>query len=348
MASFYKHLKGFYSTDLSIDLGTANTLVFVKDKGIVLDEPSVVAIKKADGHRTVVAVGSEAKRMLGRVPGNIEAIRPLKDGVIADFQVTEKMLQHFIQLVHGENFFKPSPRILICVPCQSTQVERRAIRESALQAGAREVRLIEEPMAAAIGAGLPVEDASGSMVVDIGGGTTEIAILALNGVVFSSSLKTGGDRFNESIVSYLRRKYGVLIGESTAERIKERIGCASSDSEELHLEVRGRNLAEGVPNTLNLSSKEVYEAISGPLSAILQSIRNALEQSPPELSADISERGIVLTGGGALLRDLDIMISDQTGIPVYIAEDPLTCVAKGGGIALDILDKYDVDLLSTE
>ena len=348
MASFFKHLKGFYSTDLSIDLGTANTLVFVKDKGIVLDEPSVVAIKKADGHRTVVAVGSEAKRMLGRVPGNIEAIRPLKDGVIADFQVTEKKLQHFIQLVHGENFFKPSPRILICVPCQSTQVERRAIRESALQAGAREVRLIEEPMAAAIGAGLPVEDASGSMVVDIGGGTTEIAILALNGVVFSSSLKTGGDRFNESIVSYLRRKYGVLIGESTAERIKERIGCASSDSEELHLEVRGRNLAEGVPNTLNLSSKEVYEAISGPLSAILQSIRNALEQSPPELSADISERGIVLTGGGALLRDLDIMISDQTGIPVYIAEDPLTCVAKGGGIALDILDKYDVDLLSTE
>ena len=348
MASFFKHLKGFYSTDLSIDLGTANTLVFVKDKGIVLDEPSVVAIKKADGHRTVVAVGSEAKRMLGRVPGNIEAIRPLKDGVIADFQVTEKMLQHFIQLVHGENFFKPSPRILICVPCQSTQVERRAIRESALQAGAREVRLIEEPMAAAIGAGLPVEDASGSMVVDIGGGTTEIAILALNGVVFSSSLKTGGDRFNESIVSYLRRKYGVLIGESTAERIKEKIGCASSDSEELHLEVRGRNLAEGVPNTLNLSSKEVYEAISGPLSAILQSIRNALEQSPPELSADISERGIVLTGGGAVLRDLDIMISDQTGIPVYIAEDPLTCVAKGGGIALDILDKYDVDLLSTE
>ena len=347
MASFFKHLKGFYSTDLSIDLGTANTLVFVKDKGIVLDEPSVVAIKKADGHRTVVAVGSEAKRMLGRVPGNIEAIRPLKDGVIADFQVTEKMLQHFIQLVHGENFFEPSPRILICVPCQSTQVERRAIRESALQAGAREVRLIEEPMAAAIGAGLPVEDASGSMVVDIGGGTTEIAILALNGVVFSSSLKTGGDRFNESIVSYLRRKYGVLIGESTAERIKEKIGCASSDSEELHLEVRGRNLAEGVPNTLNLSSKEVYEAISGPLSAILQSIRNALEQSPPELSADISERGIVLTGGGALLRDLDIMISDQTGIPVYIAEDPLTCVAKGGGIALDILDKYDVDLLST-
>jgi rod shape-determining protein MreB len=217
-----------------------------------------------------------------------------------------------------------------------------------LQAGAREVRLIEEPMAAAIGAGLPVEEASGSMVVDIGGGTTEIAILALNGVVFSSSLKTGGDRFNESIVSYLRRKYGVLIGESTAERIKESVGCASADSEVKDMEVRGRNLAEGVPNTLNISSSEIYEAISGPLSSILQSIRNALEQSPPELSSDISERGIVLTGGGALLRDLDKMISEQTGIPVIVAEEPLTCVARGGGIALDILDKYDVDLLSTE
>ena len=348
MVSFAKYLKGFYSTDLSIDLGTANTLVYVKGKGIVLDEPSVVAIKKTDGHRSVVAVGSEAKRMLGRVPGNIEAIRPLKDGVIADFQVTEKMLQHFIQEVHGENFFRPSPRILICVPCQSTQVERRAIRESALQAGAREVRLIEEPMAAAIGEGLPVEEASGSMVVDIGGGTTEIAILALNGVVFSSSLKTGGDRFNESIVSYLRRKYGVLVGESTAEKIKERVGCASADSENGEMEVRGRNLAEGVPNTLNISSLEIYEAISGPLSSILQSIRNALEQSPPELSSDISERGIVLTGGGALLRDLDKMISEQTGIPVIVAEDPLTCVARGGGMALDLLDKYDVDLLSTD
>ncbi len=336
-----KALKGIYSTDLSIDLGTANTLIFAKGKGIVLNEPSVVAIKKSEGHRSVVAVGSEAKRMLGRVPGNIEAIRPLKDGVIADFQVTEKMLQHFIQVV-------ANPRILICVPCQSTQVERRAIRESALQAGAREVRLIEEPMAAAIGAGLPVEEASGSMVVDIGGGTTEIAILALNGVVFSSSLKTGGDRFNEAIVSYIRRKYGVLVGESTAERIKETVGCATPESEDKSMEIRGRNLAEGVPNTINFSSLEAYEAISGPLSSILQSIRNALEQSPPELSADISERGIVLTGGGALLTDLDIMISEQTGIPVIVADDPLTCVVKGGGIALDIIDKFDVDLLSTE
>lgn len=343
-----KRLRGLFSNDLSIDLGTANTLVYVKERGIILDEPSVVAIRNNQGQRTVVAVGAEAKKMLGRTPGNITAIRPLKDGVIADFQVTEEMLKHFVQRVHEDSFVRPSPRILVCVPCESTQVERRAIRESVLKAGAREVRLIEEPMAAAIGAGLPVEDASGSMVVDIGGGTTEIAILALNGVVFSSSLKTGGDRFNEAIVSYIRRKYGVLVGESTAERIKETVGCATPESEDKSMEIRGRNLAEGVPNTINFSSLEAYEAISGPLSSILQSIRNALEQSPPELSADISERGIVLTGGGALLTDLDIMISEQTGIPVIVADDPLTCVVKGGGIALDIIDKFDVDLLSTE
>ena len=343
-----KYFRGLYSNDLSIDLGTANTLVYVRDKGIVLNEPSVVAIRKTEGARTVVAVGTEAKRMLGRVPGNIEAIRPLKDGVIADFQVTEKMLQHFIQQVHGDHFMRPSPRILVCVPCQSTQVERRAIRESVLGAGAREVRLIEEPMAAAIGAGLPVEEAFGSMVVDIGGGTTEVAILALNGVVYSNSLKTGGDRLNESIISYLRRKYGILIGESTAERIKETIGCATPESEHQEMEIRGRNLAEGVPNTLSISSLEVYEAMSGPLSSILQAIKNGLEQSPPELSSDISERGIVLTGGGALLRDLDVMISEQTGIPVIPADDPLTCVARGGGVALEIMDKYDIDLLSTD
>ena len=346
--NLFKMIGGAFSNDLSIDLGTANTLIYTKDVGIVLNEPSVVAIRESRGQKTVVAVGTEAKKMLGRTPGNIKAIRPLSEGVIADFQVTEKMLQHFIAKVHEKLFIKPSPRVLVCVPCRSTQVERRAIRESALQAGAREVRLIEEPMAAAIGAGLPVEEASGSMVVDIGGGTTEIAILALNGVVFSSSLKTGGDRFNEAIVSYIRRKYGVLVGESTAERIKETVGCATPESEDKSMEIRGRNLAEGVPNTINFSSLEAYEAISGPLSSILQSIRNALEQSPPELSADISERGIVLTGGGALLTDLDIMISEQTGIPVIVADDPLTCVVKGGGIALDIIDKFDVDLLSTE
>ena len=339
---------GVLSADMAIDLGTANTLVYVKDAGIVLNEPSVVAVLNNNlGSKKVIAVGQEAREMLGRTPGNIEAIRPLKDGVIADFEVAEEMIKHFIRKVHNRRAFV-SPQIVICVPHGSTAVERRAIQESAESAGARKVYLIEEPMAAAIGAGLPVEEASGSMVVDIGGGTTEIAILDLNGVVFSSSLKTGGDRFNEAIVSYIRRKYGVLVGESTAERIKETVGCATPESEDKSMEIRGRNLAEGVPNTINFSSLEAYEAISGPLSSILQSIRNALEQSPPELSADISERGIVLTGGGALLSDLDIMISEQTGIPVIVADDPLTCVVKGGGIALDIIDKFDVDLLSTE
>tara|TARA_B110000014_G_scaffold264485_1_gene266780 strand:+ start:9241 stop:10281 length:1041 start_codon:yes stop_codon:yes gene_type:complete len=343
-----KRLRGLFSNDLSIDLGTANTLVYVREKGIILDEPSVVAIRTQGGQRTVVAVGAEAKKMLGRTPGNISAIRPLKDGVIADFQVTEKMLQHFIQQVHEDSFVRPSPRILVCVPCQSTQVERRAIRESVLGAGAREVRLIEEPMAAAIGAGLPVEEASGSMVVDIGGGTTEIAILALNGVVYSNSLKVGGDRLDDSIVSFVRRNHGVLIGEATAERVKHDIGAASPNSEVLKMEVRGRNLAEGVPLTFELNTNQIYDAMLEPLSSIVQAIRGALEQSPPELSSDISERGIILTGGGAKLRDIDALISSQTGIPVLIAEDPLTCVARGGGRALEIMDKYDIDLLSTD
>ena len=344
----FKRLRGLFSNDLSIDLGTANTLIYVKEKGIILDEPSVVAIRTVNGQRTVVAVGTEAKKMLGRTPGNITAIRPLKDGVIADFQVTEEMLKHFVQRVHDDSFVRPSPRVLVCVPCQSTQVERRAIRESVLKAGAREVRLIEEPMAAAIGAGLPVEEASGSMVVDIGGGTTEVAILALNGVVYANSLKVGGDKLDESIISYVRRNQGVLIGDATAERIKHTIGTASPDSEIIEMEVRGRNLAEGIPITFQMNSKQVYDAMLEPLSAIVQAIRTALEQSPPELSADISERGIVLTGGGAMLRDLDILVSSQTGIPVLVAEDPLTCVAKGGGSALEIMDKYDIDLLSTE
>ena len=344
----FKRLRGLFSNDLSIDLGTANTLIYVKEKGIILDEPSVVAIRTVNGQRTVVAVGTEAKKMLGRTPGNITAIRPLKDGVIADFQVTEEMLKHFVQRVHDDSFVRPSPRVLVCVPCQSTQVERRAIRESVLKAGAREVRLIEEPMAAAIGAGLPVEEASGSMVVDIGGGTTEVAILALNGVVYANSLKVGGDKLDESIISYVRRNQGVLIGDATAERIKHTIGTASPDSEVIEMEVRGRNLAEGIPITFQMNSKQVYDAMLEPLSAIVQAIRTALEQSPPELSADISERGIVLTGGGAMLRDLDILISSQTGIPVLVAEEPLTCVAKGGGSALEIMDKYDIDLLSTE
>ena len=343
-----KRLRGIFSNDLSIDLGTANTLVYVKDKGVVLDEPSVVAIRDTGGQRTVVAVGAEAKKMLGRTPGNINAIRPLKDGVIADFQVTEEMLKHFVQRVHEDSFVRPSPRILVCVPCESTQVERRAIRESVLKAGAREARLIEEPMAAAIGAGLPIEEATGSMVVDIGGGTTEIAILALNGVVYAHSLKTGGDKLDEAIISYVRRNQGVLLGDATAEKVKKVIGTASPDSEVIEMEVRGRNLAEGIPITFTMNSKQAYDAMLEPLSSIIQAIRTALEASPPELSADISERGIVLTGGGAMLRDLDVLISSQTGLPVIVAEDPLTCVAKGGGSALEIMDKYDIDLLSTE
>ena len=344
----FKRLKGLFSNDLSIDLGTANTLIYVREKGIILNEPSVVAIKTQAGKRTVIAVGSEAKKMLGRTPGNISAIRPLKDGVIADFQITEEMLKHFIQVVHEDSYIRPSPRILVAVPCQSTQVERRAIRESVLKAGAREVRLIEEPMAAAIGSGLPVEEASGSMVVDIGGGTTEVAILALNGVVYSNSLRVGGDRMDEAIIAYIRRNQNVLIGDSTAEKIKNSIGTASPDAKNLEMDVRGRNLAEGTPVTFIIQSKQIYDAMLEPLSAIIQAIRSALESSPPELSADISERGIVLTGGVAMLRDIDVLISSQTGVPVIIAEDPLTCVARGGGRALEIMDKYDIDLLSTE
>ena len=344
----FKRLKGLFSNDLSIDLGTANTLIYVREKGIILNEPSVVAIKTQAGQRTVIAVGSEAKKMLGRTPGNISAIRPLKDGVIADFQITEEMLKHFIQEVHEDSYIRPSPRILVAVPCQSTQVERRAIRESVLKAGAREVRLIEEPMAAAIGSGLPVEEASGSMVVDIGGGTTEIAILALNGVVYSNSLRVGGDRMDEAIIAYIRRNQNVLIGDSSAEKIKNSIGTASPDAKNLEMDVRGRNLAEGTPVTFIIQSKQIYDAMLEPLSAIIQAIRSALESSPPELSADISERGIVLTGGVAMLRDIDVLISSQTGVPVIIAEDPLTCVARGGGRALEIMDKYDIDLLSTE
>lgn len=342
-----KAIRGIFSNDLSIDLGTANTLIYVREQGIVLDEPSVVAIRMHNGQKTIAAVGVEAKRMLGRTPGNIMAIRPLKDGVIADFQVTEKMLQHFISRVHKNSFIRPSPRVLVCVPCNSTQVERKAIRESALSAGAREVRLIEEPMAAAIGAGLPVEEASGSMVVDIGGGTTEIAILSLNGVVYSDSVRTGGDRFDEAIVSYVRRNYGSLIGDATAERIKQEIGSAIGGGDLREIDVRGRNLAEGVPRKFTMNSDEVMDALQDALSIIIQGVKGALEQSPPELASDIAESGIVLTGGGALLRGLDQLLSAETGLPVIVADDPLTCVARGGGKALELMDEYNIDFLST-
>ncbi len=344
----FKRLRGLFSSDLSIDLGTANTLIYVRGRGIVLDEPSVVAIRQSGNMRSVAAVGSDAKRMLGRTPGNITAIRPMKDGVIADFTVTEQMLQHFIRKVHQSTFLTPSPRVLVCVPCMSTQVERRAIKESAEGAGAREVFLIEEPMAAAIGAGLPVEEAQGSMVVDIGGGTSEIAIISLNGIVYSESIRVGGDRFDEAIIGYVRRHYGSLIGEATAERIKEEIGCAYPGGELREIDVRGRNLAEGIPRSFTLNSHEILDALQETLASIVTAVKNALEQSPPELASDIAERGLVLTGGGGLLRDLDKLIAEETGLPVIVAEDPLTCVARGGGKALEMIDQHTFELLSSD
>ena len=344
----FKAIRGLFSNDISIDLGTANTLIYVKGKGIVLDEPSVVAIRTVGTQRSVAAVGIEAKRMLGRTPGNIVAIRPLKDGVIADFHVTEKMLQLFISKVHENSIIRPSPRVLVCVPAQSTQVERRAIKESALGAGAREVYLIEEPMAAALGADLPVDDASGSMVVDVGGGTTEIAIISLNGIVFSESVRIGGDRFDEAIVGYVRRRFGTLIGDSTAEKIKHEIGTAVLMQDEHEIDVRGRNLAEGIPKQLTLKSNQIQEALAEPLAQITAAVKNALEQSPPELASDIAERGIVLTGGGALLKGLDEMLAAETGLPVLIADDPLTCVARGGGKALELIERASFNLFNSD
>ncbi len=337
----FKRLRGFFSNDLSIDLGTANTLIYIPGQGIVLNEPSVVAIRedRLRGTKSIAAVGQEAKQMLGRTPGNITAIRPLKDGVIADFTVTEKMLQFFIHKVHESKLLKPSPRVLICVPCGSTQVERRAIKESALGAGAREVYLVEEPMAAAVGAGLPVEEPRGSMVIDIGGGTSEVAVVSLNGIVYSQSVRIGGDKFDEAIINYVRRNYGTLIGESTAERIKHAIGSAYPGTEVMEVEVRGRNLAEGIPRSFTLNSNEILEALQEPLAGIVGAVRVALEQTPPDLGADVAEQGIVLTGGGALLKDLDRLIAEETGLPVSIAEDPLTCVARGGGKILEMVDE---------
>ncbi|RMD80054.1 MAG: rod shape-determining protein [Gammaproteobacteria bacterium] len=348
---FFKRLRGLFSNDLSIDLGTANTLIYVRGKGIVLNEPSVVAIRQdrgPGGPKSIAAVGAEAKAMIGRTPGNIQAIRPLKDGVIADFTVTEKMLQHFIHKVHENRFFHPSPRVLVCVPCGSTQVERRAIRESAAGAGAREVYLIEEPMAAAIGAGMPVSEARGSMVVDIGGGTAEVAIISLNGIVYSGSVRVGGDAFDEAIINYVRRNYGILIGEATAERIKHEIGSAYPAKEVRELEVKGRNLSEGVPRSFTLNSNEILEALQDPLSGIVGAVRTALEQTPPDLGSDIAERGMVLTGGGALLRDLDRLLMEETGLPVVVADDPLTCVARGGGRALEMIEEGGGDVFLIE
>ncbi len=348
----FSRIRGFFSSDLSIDLGTANTLIYVRDKGIVLNEPSVVAVGKneygAFDTRAVRAVGSAAKNMLGRTPDHIQAVRPLKDGVIADFVLTEKMLQYFIHAVHGDTFFRPSPRVLVCVPCGSTQVEKRAIRESALGAGARKVYLVEEPMAAALGADMPVSEATGSMVLDIGGGTTEIAIISLNGIVYSASVRIGGDKMDDAIISYVRRHHGTLIGESTAEKIKQEIGCAFPPDDSKEMEISGRNLAEGIPRSIVLNSNQVLEALQEPLANITMAVKNALEQTPPELSADVVRHGIVLAGGGALLQGLDQMLTKEMGLPVIVADDPLTCVARGGGRFLELLDEIGSEALTFE
>jgi rod shape-determining protein MreB len=347
----FGRFRRLFSDDLSIDLGTANTLIYARGQGIVLNEPSVVAIRQErgpSGPKTIASVGTEAKNMLGRTPGNITAIRPMKDGVIADFTVTEKMLQYFIHKVHQNRFLRPSPRVLVSVPCGSTQVERRAIKESASGAGASEVYLIEEPMAAAIGAGLPIGEARGSMVLDVGGGTSEVAVISLNGIVYSASVRIGGDRFDEAIINYVRRNYGTLIGDPTAERIKKEIGSAFPGAEVREMEVWGRNQAEGVPRHFTLNSNEILEALQEPLSGIVSAVRGALEKTPPELGADVAERGLVLTGGGALLRDLDKLLSEETGLPVIIADDPLTCVARGGGTALEMIDEGGRDFLVLE
>ncbi|MBX7157296.1 MAG: rod shape-determining protein [Verrucomicrobiae bacterium] len=326
-----RKLLGFFSSDIGIDLGTANTLVFVKDRGVVLREPSVVAVQS--GTRKVVAVGDEAKRMLGRTPGNITAVRPLKDGVIADFDITEAMLRHFIKKVHHGSKLV-SPMVVIAIPSGITEVEKRAVRESALHAGAREVYLIEEPMAAALGVGLPVQEAAGNMIVDIGGGTTEIAIISLGGIVYCRSVRVAGDELDESISIYLKRAYNLMIGERTAEDIKIKIGSVHVMDKEMTMEVKGRDLVAGLPKTLTITSQEVREALLGPVQTILEAIRITLERCPPELSADLIDRGIVLAGGGALLRGMDRLISEETALPVYVAEDPLSAVVEGTGKVL--------------
>ncbi len=335
-------LSNYFSNDLAIDLGTTNTLIYVRGKGVVLNEPSVVAIRQEggpSGKKTILAVGTEAKGMMGRAPSNITAIRPMKDGVIADFTVTEQMLKYFIRKVHESHWFSLSPRIIICVPVGSTQVERRAIRESAEMAGARQVFLIEEPMAAAIGADMPIAEAIGSMVIDVGGGTTEVGVISLGGIVYAKSERVGGDKFDQAIIDYIRRNYGMQISEPTAELIKKKIGSAFPGSEVLEMQVIGRNLAEGLPRKFTVSSNEILEALTEPLNTIVSAVKSALEQTPPELGADIAEKGMVLTGGGALLRDLDRLLVEETGLPVMVAEDPLTCVVMGCGRALEEMDK---------
>ncbi len=332
---FIDSLLGRFSNDLAIDLGTANTLIYVKGKGIVANEPSVVAVQKDErGVKRVLAVGKEAKQMLGRTPGNIMAIRPLKDGVIADFEVTEAMLRYFIQKVHNRKMLL-RPRIVIGIPSGITQVEKRAVRDSAHSAGAKEVYLIEEPMAAAIGAGLPITEASGNMIVDIGGGTTEVAVISLSGIVYSLSIRVGGDRMDDAIIQFIKRKYNLLIGERTAEVIKMTIGNTYPENEIRSIEVKGRDLITGIPKTVDISSEEAREALSEPINAIVEAVKVALERTPPELGADIVDKGIVLAGGGALLKGLDKLLREATGLPIIIADDPLSAVVMGAGKVLD-------------
>jgi rod shape-determining protein MreB len=337
-ALLFDFILGKFSNDLAIDLGTANTLVYVKGKGIVLTEPSVVAVHlDSRGVKKVLAVGTEAKNMLGRTPGNIVAIRPLRDGVIADFDITEAMLRHFILMVHNRRALV-RPRIIVSIPSGITQVERRAVKETVESAGAREIFLIEEPMAAAIGAGLPITEPISSMVVDIGGGTTEVAVISLSGIVYAKSVRVAGDRMDEEIVQYMRRKFNLLIGERSAEMIKTTIGCAYPHPELKKVDVKGRDLISGIPKIVEINSEEIREAIMEPVSLIIDAVKDALENTPPELAGDIVDRGIMLTGGGALLRGLDLLIREETGLPVTIADDPLSAVVRGAGMALDQLD----------
>jgi len=334
----FDFILGKFSSDLAIDLGTANTLVYMKGKGIVLNEPSVVAINKdSRGSKKVLAVGLEAKKMLGRTPGNIVAIRPLREGVIADFDITEAMIRHFILRVHNRRSLV-RPRIIVSIPSGITQVEKRAVRETVESAGAREMFFIEEPMAAAIGAGLPVMEPISSMIVDIGGGTTEVAVISLGGIVYAKSVRVAGDRMDEEIVQYMKRKYNLLIGERSAEIIKMTIGCAYPDGELRKIDVKGRNLIRGIPTIVEINSEEVREAIMEPVNIIIATIKNVLENAPPELAGDIVERGIVLTGGGALLTNLDLLIKEETGLPITVADDPLSVVVRGAGMALDHID----------
>lgn len=336
---FLDSIYSLFSNDLAVDLGTSNTLVYVKGKGIVLSEPSVVAVRTdIRGPKRILKVGLEAKKMLGRTPGNIVAIRPIKDGVIADFEITQEMLRYFIKAVHNKRSFSVRPRVAICVPSGATQVEKRAIREAAEQAGAREVYLIEEPMAAAIGADLPITEATSNMIVDIGGGTTEVAVISLAGIVYSKSVRVGGDKMDESIIQHIKRKYNLLIGERTAEIIKMTIGTAYPDDNEETIDVKGRDLVSGIPKIVTINSEEVRKSLTEQIDSIVETVRIALEQTPPELAADIVDTGIVLTGGGALLRKLDVLLREETNLPITISEDPLSAVVLGTGKALDNLD----------